>query len=222
MENNSPKLYKLDWETVEISVNKGRFTHILRRPRLEELLARDRALQTEITFAKDGSFDLPDDNRETEANAALYDAIGGKTTGYGNSIPNIFHKSAAIKALYDHNIELDDFSEVFDEAVCIKQEIGGDDEPEFVIKHFLRQPSESELREYKKATANNRLIPGKRGKQTFIGKSNLRSAVAFYDKLFTDLEGAEKSEDCLAHIDALVKARVVTVFVYELTGALSD
>jgi hypothetical protein len=223
------KQYKLDWETSEIKLGKGKYSHTVKRPSYEQLLQRERALQTEIRIAKDGSITLPDDSSEISANAALYDQIKVSADGYPSD-DNIsaFHKSAVIKGLYQSVIEIDADSSVFDSAITIRQEIGGDEfAPEFTVLHFLRQPSESELRDFKLRTNQNQLVTGKRGQQTMRIKSTLKTSVDFYDKVFERIAGVEyhytsDMSAALATIDALVKAQVISVVVNELTGALLD
>ncbi len=51
-------LFKLDWETTEIDLAKGRFKHTLKRPDPELILKRDDELQATIPIAKDGSYSM--------------------------------------------------------------------------------------------------------------------------------------------------------------------
>lgn len=222
--------YKLDWQDAEIKLSKGRFSHILSRPTAEMILAREDELQPEIPIAKDGSFALPDSTAQEETDAKYYDQIVIKADGYRGAIP-VAHKAAAFQGLFRREIYLDPECDIFGDEVTVLEEIGGSDEPDFVVRHVLRQPSEAELKKYRQSTAGGRLLPDKRGRQKLVTSSNLRTAMRFYDTWLVRLEGAtvmgsafsaEKRAEFLALVDPLIQRKVVTTIVDELTGGLLD
>jgi hypothetical protein len=216
------KPYKLDWESADIVLKGGRFVHTLRKPTPVQLLERERALQTEIVIGKDGGAELPDPSLTENANIALYDQIVIESKGYKGAVPAA-HKAAVITGLYQGYIELDEDSDIFGDEVTIVQELGGDDDPEYRIKHVLRQPTEDELRKFKAATAGGRIMPGKRGKQVIKTQSHLRQNAEFYDKLFVRIEGVTCADgEPKDAVDLLVKREVVGTLVKELTDNLLD
>ena len=231
MEPDTSGLFRLDWDESVIRLGDGRFTHTLRRPTLEQLLERDRGLQTEIPIGRDGSYQMPDPTAAEDVDARLYDQLTVSTTGYGGNVPTS-HKAAAIRGLYQREISIADDADIFGDEIAVTEEIGSGAEPDFTITHVLRQPTEEELRQYrrKKATSGE-IKPGKRGRQIFVTRSNLKAAAAFYDQLMTAVHGAhvggETFRDDLRPvfvntIDPLIKKDVMTEFVNKLTQGLSD
>lgn len=235
-EQTAPKVaivgtgFKLDFADVAIKLVKGRFTHVLSRPTAEMILEREDELQPEIPIAKDGSFAMPDTLAQEEIDAKYYDKIVVKTEGYKGNIPAA-HKAAAFQGLYRREIYLDPESDIFGDVVTVLEEIGAGDEPDFVIRHVLRQPSEAELKKYRQSTTGGRLMPDKRGRQKLVTSSNLRAAMRFYSLIMTGIGGAtvggenfsaEKRDEFLAVVDPLIQRKVVGVLVDELTGGLLD
>jgi hypothetical protein len=222
--------YKLDWPDAEIRLAKGRFTHTLSRPSAEMMIAREDELQPEIPIAKDGSFTLPDSTAQEETDAKYYDRIVIKTGGYTAEVPTA-HKAAAFQGLFRREIYLDPECDIFGDEVTIIEEIGGSDEPDFTVRHTLRQPTEAELKKCRQGSSGGRLLPDKRGRQKLVTSSNLRSAMRFYNTWLVRIEGATAGENTfspdtrdefVALVDPLIQRKVVTVLVDELTGGLLD
>lgn len=222
--------YKLDWQDAEISLSKGRFSHTLSRPTAEMIIAREDEIQAEIPIARDGSFALPDSTASEETDAKYYDLIAVKTTGYKGAIPTA-HKAAAFQGLYRREIYLDPECDIFADEVTVIEEIGGGDEPDFTIRHTLRQPTEAELKKCRQANGGGRLMPDKRGRQKLVTASNLRSAMRYYSTWLIRLDGAcaggsgfspDRREEFVALVDPLIQRKVVNVLVDELTGSLLD
>lgn len=226
-----PKAYKLDWQDAEIRLARGRFTHTLSRPSAEMMIAREDELQPEIPIAKDGSFALPDSTAQEETDAKYYDRIVIKTEGYTAEVPTA-HKAAAFQGLFRREIYIDPGSDIFGDEVTIIEEIGGSDEPDFTLRHTLRQPTEAELKKCRQGSSGGRLLPDKRGRQKLVTSSNLRSAMRFYNTWLVRIEGAtagenntfspDKRDEFVALVDPLIQRKVVTVLVDELTGGLLD
>lgn len=220
---NTEKLYKLDWETADISLAKGRFVHTLRRPTPAEILEREKNLQTETAIGKDGSVSLPDPTADEATDAKLYDAICEKTTGYNGDIPER-HKSTAFNGLYRREIEVDEDADAFDEEIAVVEEIGGsDEEPDFVVRHIMRQPTEDELKRFRRRMSAGQLKPGKRGRQNYVASSNLKSATDFYRMWAVRIDGIQPLEsDFRDFVDPLIQRKVATVFAKFVDDALLD
>lgn len=222
--------YKLDWQDAEIRLSKGRFSHTLSRPSAEMIMTREDELTSEIPIAKDGSFSLPDSTAYEETDAGYYDRIVVKTEGYKGVVPTA-HKAAAFQGLFRREIYLDPECDIFADEMTVIEEIGGGDEPDFVIRHTLRQPTEAELKKCRQANSGGKLMPGKRGRQKLVTSSNLRSAMRYYSTWLVRLDGAtvggsafspDKREEFVALVDPLIQRKVVNVLVDELTGSLLD
>ena len=225
------KLYPLDWKTTEVTLAKGRFTHTLARPSNELLLKREAELKTEIGISKDGSYNLPDETEQEQLDAQYYDAVKQDATGYGaREIPTL-HKATAFQGLFKSSIEVDENCDIFDEEITVIEEIGGDDEPDFVVRHVLRQPDEKELNKLRKIFRNSKITPDKNGRQKIVTASNLRQAMSFYAAYLVRLDGAkvegsafsdERRQDFINNVNVLTQRVVIRVFVEKLSGSLSD
>ncbi len=222
-------LYKLDWETADIRLAKGRFVHTLRRPDAEMIYAREDELQAEIPINKDGSYSLPDPTANEAVDAKYYDRIVESATGYTGGVPEL-HKANAFQALYIREIYVDDDADVFADEVPVAEEVdaGG----ETVVTHVMRQPTEAELKSYRrKMSQSSEIKAGKRGRQLLVTRSLLKTAVQFYELWLERIEGATVggktySQDMrpafIDAVDPLIRRKVVTTFAGELTSQLLD
>lgn len=226
-----PTLYPLDWKTTDVNLAKGRFNHTVSRPTPDMILAREDALDTEIPIAKDGSYSLPDETAVEELDAEVYDKLTTAADGYGDRpIPTI-HKAKVFQALYLREIYVDDDVDIFDEEIPVTEEIGSGDDPDFTLKHVMRQPDEKELRKIRQSFRSGKLSPDKRGRQKFVEKSNLRKAMAYYSQYLVTIVGGSVGGETmnqanraafLANVDPLIQRRVVKAMVEKLTGSLLD
>lgn len=224
-------LFKLDWETTEIDLAKGRFVHTLRRPDPELIAKRDDELQTAIPIAKDGSYSMPDPTLNDEVDAKYYDAIAVSATGYTGEIPEL-HKAKAFQGLYLREVAVDEDADIFADEVSVVEEIGGGVVPDFTITHVMRQPSESEIKAYRrKMTGTSEIKPGRRGRQSLVSRSNLKIAMQYYSLWMLRVEGAtvngetyssENRDAFLATVDPLIQRHVVTTFANAITNELLD
>lgn len=226
-----PSLYPLDWQTTDIKLAKGRFTHTVKRPTTEMILAREDELDTEIPIAKDGSYNLPDQTAVEESDAKVYDKIKTEATGYNDREIPILHKAKVFQGLYQREVYVDEDVDIFDDEIPVTEEIGDDDEPDFTLRHILRQPDEKELRKIRQSFRGGKMTPDKRGRQKFVEKSNLRKAMTYYSTYLNRLEGAkvgeqpfhtERKAEFIANVDPLIQRRVVKALVEKLTGSLLD
>lgn len=229
-QNKSEKLFPLDWQTTDVKLAKGRFTHTLSRPSTELMLEREDELEMEVPIAKDGSYSLPDSTEQEEIDAKYQREICVSTSGYGAEPPTA-HRAAAFQGLFQREIYLDPDCDPFGEEVTVIEEIGGGDEPDFVIRHVLRAAEETEVKRFRQKNNNGRLMPDKRGRQKFVQKSNLRSAMTFYQSLFSRMAGAsvggnafsdDRRDQFIEAVNPLIQRKVVAVYVEALTGNLLD
>lgn len=226
-----PGHFPLDWQTTKVRLGEGRFEHTLRRPTVEELLERDKQLQSNVEIGKDGAYKLPDPAIDEDTDAAAYDKVAIATQGYPGEVPAM-HKAAAFRGMYRRIIEVDEDCSPFDELITVNEEIGDGDEPDFVISHVLRQPTEEELRLYRRKMQTGEIKPGKRGRQTFVTRSTLRTAVEFYDKWISSIAGGTvggetwtgsfAADDFISAVDPLIKRMVVQALYAKISEALLD
>lgn len=224
-------LYPLDWNTTTVKLAKGRFTHTLNRPSNELLIERSDELAFEIPIAKDGSYSIPDATVQEEIDAKYAERIrAGEPTGYKGTIPQA-HLAAAFQGLFQNEIYVDEDCDIFGDEIVVIEEIGSGDEPDYVIKHFLRAPDEKELKKVRQKLSNGQMKPDKRRRQKYVEKSKLRPIMAYYSAWFTRIEGAkigdrpfapERRDEFLSEINALTQFAVVKAIVQELTGNLLD
>lgn len=224
---NASGLYPLDWKTTEVKIGKGKLSAVLRRPTAEELLARDAELQVPVEMAKDGGYKLPDPTATDEVDCKLFDQV--------NTEPDrefqLREKAAFIRGLYKREVYVEDEADAFDHLVTVLEEVGGDP-PAFTIAHVFRQPTEEELRSYRRRMQTGEMRPGKRGRQQFVTRSNLKTAIEFYDKWIMRIDGTRldpptenfvwPTEELAAYVDPLIKRMVVQEFANFILEALQD
>jgi hypothetical protein len=222
------KLYPLDWGTTKVPLKGGRFKHKLRRPTSEEIFAREEERHREIEIAKDNSIAMPDPTEGEEIDAKYFDLVIVESEGYNGLVPTS-HKAAAFNGLYLREMYIHEDTDIFGEDVPVIEEIGQGDDPDWTIVHTMRQPEESELKRFRRRSSGGKLKPGKRGRQNFVPKSNLKDAVEAYDKWCVRIDGATLTEtpavDLAAlknAVDPLIKRMIVETLVGEIAGNLLD
>ena len=221
-------LYPLDWKTTEVKLGGGKLRAELRRPTLAELMERDGDLQVPVELAKDGSYKLPDPTATDDVDIRLFDQVN--TNPDAAFAPRV--KAAFIRGLYKREVYVDEEkASPFDSEITVFEEVGGDP-PAFTIEHRFRQPTEEELRSYRRRMQTGEVKPGKRGRQQFITRSNLRAAIEFYDKWIVGIEGTKldpptdnyvwETTELAANVDPLIKRMVVQEFAGFILEALQD
>lgn len=205
-------LYPLDQKEIEVAIVAGKRTlgHKLTRPTLAQLVEREGQIHYESESISDSEERINSDDEP--ANARLWDACVVSVRGYRlgradthpvemwremtpelkAAIPSA-HKAAAIRGLYQSacEIERDDEDEGFTlgaDAWTIKQVFGDPDAPQFVIRHVMRTPAESERREFKRRAAQISFSKGQKRQKTRV-TTNLKAHVELYDALLTELQG---------------------------------
>jgi hypothetical protein len=241
--------YAFDAREFEIAIEVRRgettyhFAHRLRRPTLEELLERDRAITYEVVEV-DSRQDVIHFDVEA-ANARLWDKIAVFVQGYdfgdGGTAEDWrmvsdrdrermlgTHKSRVILGLYQDEtepVEDDGFSL---ETIRIRQTFGTVARSEVV--HTLRLPTEAERIKFKARSTQTQFIRGARKRHETI-RSDLKSFIGFYDLLLVDIQGGTvdglpfataRRGPFLAAIDPMWKRSVVQSLVNSLEANLRD
>lgn len=242
--------YAFDAREFEIAIEVRRgettyhFAHRLRRPTLEELLDRDRAITYEVVEV-DSRQDVIHFDVEA-ANARLWDKVATFVRGYdfgdGASTAEDWrpveeterqrmlgtHKSRVVLGLYQDEtepIEDDGFSL---DTLRIRQTFGTVAHSEVI--HTLRLPTESERIKFKSKSTSTQFIRGSRKRHETI-RSDLKTFVAFYDLLLLDISGGTvdgapfataRRAPFLAAIDPMWKRSVVQSLVNSLEANLRD
>lgn len=227
------KLYKLDWTETEIKTGQGRFSHFLGKPTPETILERDKKLPRETPVSRGGSRSLTQDESVQDAvDAEYYDKVKTRdATGYPGEVPEL-HKANAFRALYTRWFFLAEDADIFGDEIEIHEIVGKDpDNPDYVIPHFIKQPSEKDFRSMRAAINNNKLEPAGNGKQKIVYSSYLQKAMTFYRTYIAKVEGATvqdkkwgeiDKEIFLDQVDPLFQRRIVEVLIEEIHAAASD
>ena len=224
-------LYPLDWGTTDIKLAGGRFVHTIERPSAELMLEREDELDTEIPVGRDGSYSLPDATAIEEIDAKYHKMICVDNSGYGDhEIPTI-HRAKAFQGLFEREIYVDEDCDIFDEEMTVIEEIGSGDEPDFTLRHKIVVPDEKELKKIRRLFNNGKLKPGKRGRQTFVQHSNLRTIMKYFAQYYAGTSGAkigeqtyspERRDEFIANINPLIQRSILKAVIEKLTGNLLD
>lgn len=211
--------------------------HKLRRPTLAELIEREQQSVAEVEEVAPNEDAWHEDSQA--ASAKLWDKCILGVTGYriGGQLATDFvpvsseiaakipltHKATAISGLYLAKSEVekgeDEGFNLDGDTHTIKQSIGASEEPEFVLVHTLRQPTEGELREYNKRASTATSVSGSRKRKIRV-RTNLKADVELYDKLAIALTGATPPEPRL--VDPIFKRQVVQALIASLNASLLD
>lgn len=258
-EMSAPKLYPLDKTEFEVEITAGKHvvSHRLTKPTLEQLMDRESRSHYETEAVSNDEERVNADDEQ--ANARLWDAIAKEVRGYrlnkADSAPlsnwrpitdelraaiPASHKAAAVRGLYQFVCEVDkDDDEGFTLAAenwTIKQSFGDADFPDYVVRHILRTPTETERREFKRKSSDVRFSKGARKLKTKV-ITHLKAHVEFYDLLLTRLDGvsmdgatwetftAKTKADMglmVRTVDSIWKRSVIDCLMKEFEAGLSD
>lgn len=225
--------YKLDWTTTEVRLAKGRFVHTVSRPTHDLIFRREADISTDIEIDRNSSIRLPEPTSNEEIDARYCREIRVSVTGYpeGLEIPER-HEAAVFQELYRRVIEVDERCDPFDDEIIVNEEIGGGDEPEFVIRHVMRAATEAEIKACRRRTSQvGEIKPGKRGRQTIVQRSNLKASMEFYSLWLVSIDGAsvageafaaDHRENFLNMVDPLIQREVVKAYLDFVMGGLTD
>lgn len=211
--------------------------HNLRRPAIGELIERENQSIAEVEEVFSGEDTYHNDN--DQANSRLWDKCALSVSGYrvGGKLASetvtvspeiaakipMAHKSTAISGLYAAKCEVeraeDEGFNLDGDTYTIRQEIGASETPDFVIRHELRQPTESELRDYNRRASTATQVTGSRKRKIRV-RTNLKADVELYDKLAVSIAGCTPPDPRAC--DPIFKRQVVQTLLSSLTASLSD
>lgn len=249
MNNN---LYDFDAPFIEVQINARPgasspviVSHKLRKPTLQELLDREKAISLEIVETSNREEQIVTD--DDSANCQLWDRLIVEIKGYAG-IPDWQpisdqqkmgmrpgHKRTSIVAMYAGSAQIiggdeDEISLSMD-TWTIRQMVGPDaDNPLYTIDHVLREPTESERAKFKRNASKVSFVRGAKRARTKIG-ADLRAYVEIYDALVTSIDGGmvagktfKDSErgPFLAAIDPTWKRVIVQTLMNAIEAALLD
>jgi hypothetical protein len=249
--DESPTLYPFDLEFIDVSFNARPNSetpkivwHKLRKPTLQQLKERESQIKSELVTVS--SREDEDRSDETVANANLWRKLIVAVKGYKGAADwrelsdaekdemKPGHKSRAINQMYIGAFVVesgeDDEVSIGAETWIIRHEIGANREPDFVIRHSLREPTQGEWEKFKGAAARMSYVRGaKKPRRKF--NTNLQSYCDLYDAVLLSVDGGtvgrqpfspETRKAFLAQIDPIWKRKIVETFIDTLEGQSSD
>lgn len=245
------KLYAFD-EDSEVPINARPNSetplivyHKLRKPTLQELTERESQIVYEMIEINSREEEMKTD--DDVANGKLWDKIILQVRGYRGAddwreltdeekaAMRPGHKSTAIRAMYAGTCEVEgdeDGVSIGPDTWTVKQEIGltkGD--PDYIVRHILREPTEAERSKYKRSASSTSYIKGAKKARVMV-RTNLRAYVELYDALMVVVDhgtvagqaylGAENRAQFLAAIDPIWKRQVIQTLMSSLEAQISD
>ena len=211
--------------------------HKLRRPTLAELIEREQQSVAEIEEIAPNEDSWTEDSQA--ANGKLWDKCILGVTGYRISgqlatdfvavspetaakIP-LAHKATAISGLYASKCTVDAGEEegfsLDGDTYTIRQAIGAGEEPDFVVLHTLKAPTEGQLRDYNKRASTATSVSGSRKRKIRV-RTNLKADVELYDALAVSITGATPPEPRM--VDPIFKRQAVQTLIASLNASLLD
>lgn len=218
--------------------------HRLRKPTLKELIDRESRITYEMVEVSSREDEIRADDEA--ANAIFWNAIALAIKGYrgadewrdltdeDRAAMRPGHKTAAIRTLYAGTCEIEgdeDGVSIGADTWTVKQGIGIKDEPDFVIRHILREPTETERAKFKRTASSTSYVKGAKRAQVRV-KTNLRAYVELYDALIQNVMGGTVGgnglftdgnfRQILPAIDPIWKRQVIQCLMATLEAQLSD
>jgi hypothetical protein len=218
-------------------------SHRLRKPTLEELNEHQGLIKYETVKANSRETEVRTD--QSAADARLWERIVEAVRYYDGGDEwqeldiaakarfNPSHKSDAINLLYAVRSKIEgdgDFVPIGPSDWTIKQEIGPNKDPDFVVYHVLREPTEEERQKYTRAKSSTMYVAGARREEARI-RTYLKAHIELYDALVQEIKGATvagesfsspKRKEFLAAIDPMWKRDVVQTLMGALEAQMSD
>lgn len=218
-------------------------SHRLRKPTLEELNERESLIKYETVKINSRETEVRTD--QSAGDARLWERVIEAVRGYDSgeewrelddqakSRFNPSHKSDAITLLYAMRSEIhgdDDFVPIGPSDWTIKQEIGPNREPDFVVYHVLREPTEEERQRYSRGKSSTAYVAGTRREEARM-RTYLKPSIELYDALVQEIRGgvvggeafsASNRKAFLAMIDPLMKRDAIQTLLGALEAQMSD
>ena len=244
------KLFEFDEQTHIVSfpatTKKGNtrvVSHRLRKPTLEELNERESLIKYETVKINSRETEARTD--QSAADARLWERIIEAVRGYDGSEEwreledaaksrfNPSHKSDAVTLLYAMKSEIygdDDFVPIGPSDWTVKQEIGANRDPDFVVYHVLREPTEEERQRYNRGKSSTAYVAGTRREEARM-RTYLKASVELYDALIQEIKGgtvegeafsASNRKKFLFAVDPLMKRDALQTLLGALEAQMSD
>lgn len=245
-----PNLYPFDLTHVEVGFNARPNTetpkivyHKLRKPTLQELKERESQVKAELVSVSNREEEEHTD--EISANANLWRKLIVAVKGYREASDwrelsdaekadmKVGHKSRAIRKMYLGTSLLesgDDDVSIGAEIWTVRQEIGPQGDPAFIVRHSLREPTEGEREKFRGSARRTSYVRIAKKTHTKI-KTSLQAYCDLYDATIISIDGAtvgnrplgaENRKVFLAAIDPLWKRQIIETLMETLEGQLSD
>lgn len=218
-------------------------SHRLRKPTAEELNKRESLVKYETVKAGARETEVRSDSRS--ADVWLWDQVAEAVSGYDGGEEwrdlddatrknlNPSHKTDAINLLYALRSEIEgegDYVPIGPSDWTVKQEIGPNREPDFVVYHVLREPTEEERQKYNRAKSSTMYLAGARREEARV-RTYLKPACELYDATVQDVKGGTVSGEAfsqsnrkgfLAAIDPMLKRDAIQTLMFALEAQMSD
>lgn len=237
--------YPLDQSEFEVTITiPGRelkLEHKLTRPTLAQLLEREEQSSYETESVSDAEDKVSADDEQ--ANARLWDSTVRSVKGYRldkldahpltdwrdvtpelkAAIPSA-HKATAVRGMYQSVCEIEKANDdegftLGGETWTVKQTFGDPDDPQYMIGHILRTPTEAERRDFKRKAAEIRFGKGQRKLRTKV-VTHLKAHVELYDKLIEELTGVTTQD--LKLVDPIFKRQAIDCLMRGFEAGLQD
>src|SRR5262249_39260557 len=241
-------LYAFDADSFEVAFNArpnaenpAVVYHRLRKPTLAELIEREGQIKYELVEVNAREEEIRTDD-ET-ANARLWDKLILAVKGYRGaadwrelspeekSALRPGHKVMTVRALYAGSCQIegdDDGVSIGADVWTVRQEIGAGAEPDFIVRHTLREPTEAERIKFKQSSSSTSYVKGAKKSQVRV-RTHLKSYVELYDALLKIVEGGSINgfvgadlELFRAAIDPMWKRQIIQCLMGALEAQLSD
>jgi hypothetical protein len=242
------ELYPFDADTIAVEFNARPSAdnptivyHRLRKPTLAELIEREQQINYELVELNSREDEIRSD--DDLANARLWDKIILEVKGYrgvddwravtdeDRAAMKPGHKTMAIRALYAASCQIEGDDEgvsIGADVWTVRHEIGAGKEPDFIVRHTLREPTEAERIKFKRSSSSTSYVKGAKKSQVRV-RTNLKAYCELYDALITIVEGGSVNglvganlELFRAAIDPIWKRNVIQTLMSALEAQLSD
>jgi hypothetical protein len=237
------QIHEVSFPATTLKGGKKTVFHRLRKPSLEELNNREGQIKHETIKINARETEIKTDQRA--ADAWLWGRIVQAVKCYGRGDDwqelsedekgefNSSHKSDAIAFLYSGKSEIDgedDYVPIGPADWTVKQEIGANAQPDFIVRHILRVPTAEERLRYSQTAFSKRYLPGAKREQSNL-RGNLKAHIELYDALIQRIEGgtvagqvlsASNRREFLAAIDPIWKRDIVQTLIAALEAQMPD
>jgi hypothetical protein len=251
-------LFDLAERIVEIELDYDEIVlgHRLRRPSKQELVEHEDQVKLEtreVGKNEEGEKLTSTTYEDSRAHCNLWDKIvievrnydledGSEPTAWRQIDHNLrslipsTHKATAIRGMYTGVAEVEKekdrktFRLIGSQKIRVRQEIGAGEEPDFIVIHILRRPSETEWSRYQSRAVSTVEVRGSKKSRIRV-QTNLSAATELYDALLLRIEGASiagagwtdsRRQEFIDLVDPKIKDQVITAFASDWQVDLRD